>query len=64
MTPVIFLGVHWRGMGKTMCRFNQHLIFLSPFACGEEQLVVGNLALGNYQVKERDKQQLLQRQLL
>lgn len=39
-------------MGKTMCRFNQHLIFLNPFACREEQLVVGNLALGNYQVKK------------
>jgi hypothetical protein len=57
----VFTGGQWE---RQCVDFNQHLIFLNPFACREEQLAVGNLALGNYQVKERDKQQLLQRQLL
>lgn len=61
----LFFFVFPRGGWKRQCvDLISIWFFLNPFACREEQLVVGNLALGNYQVTERDKQQLLQRQLL
>lgn len=59
---LVFTGGKWER--RCVDLISIWFFFLNPFACREEQLVVGNLALGSYQVKERDTQQLLQRQLL
>lgn len=48
VTIVLCLGVCWmEGREKTPCGLNQSLIFLNLFACREQQLAEGSLALGN-----------------